>query len=89
MRDSRISERSSDVDNRWGSTMAAFPVPERIKLVIALSQLDPLESTRHCASMRNPARIVHESRRRLFPEKGTSPDIPAVNRDTSLNIIYF
>lgn len=48
--------------------MAAFPVPERIKLVIALSQLDPLESIRHCASMRNSPRVVHEGRCRLFPE---------------------
>lgn len=48
--------------------MAAFPVPKRIKLVIALSQLDPLESIRHCASMRNSPRVVREGRCRLFPE---------------------
>lgn len=54
--------------------MVAFPVPERIKLVIASSQLDPLESIRHCASMRNSPRVVHEGR--LFPEnlRGDSVD---------------
>lgn len=34
-----------------GRTMAAIPVPKRIKLVIASSQLDPLESLPgYCAS---------------------------------------
>lgn len=68
MRGFRIGERSNDVDNRRRGTMAAFPVPEHIKLVIALSQLDPLESIRHCASMRNSPRVVREGRCRLFPE---------------------
>lgn len=54
----RIGEPSNETPITEGtSTMAVFPVPERIKLVIALSQLDPLGSIRHCASMRNSPRV--------------------------------
>jgi len=69
-----LNDRTNDVNNRWGRTMVAIPLPKRIKLVIALRQLAPPESARYYAPMRNPVRIVHVSKRRLSRENSqTNP----------------